>query len=228
MKLRAFAAAWTAFTMLAAPALLLAQDEVPPEQPAAGRARGGRAPARPETPPAPEEAVPPRPAEPALEPPAAEQPAGRRVGARARRRGPEPERRRRRRRSPRTKRRPVARAAASATVNISDFDFAPTSVTVNVGDTVTWVNAGPTVHTATGSGFDTGNLEQGRERLAHLRLRRHVRLHLHAAPVHEGQRDAWWPRAPAARARRGRTRPRPTATTARRWPTPGPTPGCWP
>ena len=46
-------------------------------------------------------------------------------------------------------------------MNIKDFDFAPTSVTVNVGDTVTWINAGPTVHTATGSGFDTGNLDKG-------------------------------------------------------------------
>ena len=34
MKLRAFAAAWTAFTMLAAPALLLADEVPPPEQPA--------------------------------------------------------------------------------------------------------------------------------------------------------------------------------------------------
>ena len=46
-------------------------------------------------------------------------------------------------------------------MNITDFEFSPTSVTVNVGDTVTWVNAGPTVHTATGSGFDTGNLSKG-------------------------------------------------------------------
>jgi LPXTG-motif cell wall-anchored protein len=56
---------------------------------------------------------------------------------------------------------PKARAAASASVTIRDFDFAPASVTVNVGDTVTWTNQGPTGHTATGDGFDTGILNAG-------------------------------------------------------------------
>ena len=57
----------------------------------------------------------------------------------------------------------TARAAASASVTISDFKFTPDTVTVNEGDTVTWTNDGPTVHTATAEdgSFDTGILEKG-------------------------------------------------------------------
>ena len=44
---------------------------------------------------------------------------------------------------------PKAKAAASTGVTIRDFDFGPASVTINVGDTVTWTNQGPTGHTAT-------------------------------------------------------------------------------
>jgi LPXTG-motif cell wall-anchored protein len=58
---------------------------------------------------------------------------------------------------------PTAKAAASASVTISDFKFTPDTVTVNEGDTVTWTNDGPTVHTATAEdgSFDTGILEKG-------------------------------------------------------------------
>jgi plastocyanin len=60
----------------------------------------------------------------------------------------------------------VTAAAASGAVTISDFQFAPASVTVNVGDTVTWSNAGPTAHsaTATGGSFDTGVFPEGESR----------------------------------------------------------------
>jgi plastocyanin len=59
-----------------------------------------------------------------------------------------------------------ATSAASAAVTISDFKFAPASVTVNVGDTVTWSNAGPSSHsaTATGGSFDTGIFPEGESR----------------------------------------------------------------
>jgi plastocyanin len=60
--------------------------------------------------------------------------------------------------------RPVARAAAaSATVAIRDFSFGPSAITVHVGDTITWANAGPTPHTATADdgAFDTGTLSAG-------------------------------------------------------------------
>ena len=58
---------------------------------------------------------------------------------------------------------PVAEAAASASVTIRDFEFDPGTVTVNEGDTVTWTNEGPTVHTATAEdgSFDTGSLRKG-------------------------------------------------------------------
>lgn len=60
----------------------------------------------------------------------------------------------------------LAVAAASGAVAVSDFQFAPASVTVNVGDTVTWSNAGPTSHsaTATGGSFDTGIFPEGESR----------------------------------------------------------------
>jgi plastocyanin len=59
---------------------------------------------------------------------------------------------------------PKATAAASTGVTIKDFDFGPATVTVNVGDTVTWTNQGPTGHSATaGDGaFDTGILDAGK------------------------------------------------------------------
>jgi LPXTG-motif cell wall-anchored protein len=58
---------------------------------------------------------------------------------------------------------PIAIAAAATGVTISDFQFAPASVTVNVGDTVTWTNNGPTPHSATSSSgvFDTGIMDAG-------------------------------------------------------------------
>lgn len=58
---------------------------------------------------------------------------------------------------------PVARATQSGSVTITDFEFTPATITVNVGDTVTWTNEGPTVHTATAEdgSFDTGNLNRG-------------------------------------------------------------------
>jgi LPXTG-motif cell wall-anchored protein len=58
---------------------------------------------------------------------------------------------------------PTADASASASVTISDFKFTPDTVTVNEGDTVTWTNDGPTVHTATAEdgSFDTGTLRKG-------------------------------------------------------------------
>jgi LPXTG-motif cell wall-anchored protein len=58
---------------------------------------------------------------------------------------------------------PVAKAAADGTVTISDFKFFPKTITVNEGDSVTWNNNGPTLHTATAEdgSFDTGNLNKG-------------------------------------------------------------------
>jgi plastocyanin len=66
--------------------------------------------------------------------------------------------------TPRTARRDVvATTAATESVTISDFEFAPATTTVNVGDTVKWTNDGPTGHSATAKddSFDTGILAKG-------------------------------------------------------------------
>jgi LPXTG-motif cell wall-anchored protein len=54
-------------------------------------------------------------------------------------------------------------AAADTGVTIVDFEFAQPNVTVDVGDTVTWTNDGPTPHSATASdgSFDTGIMDAG-------------------------------------------------------------------
>ena len=59
-----------------------------------------------------------------------------------------------------------ANAAASTSVTIKDFEFSPTSVTIDVGDSVTWNNEGPTPHSATADNgsFDTGIFGKGGSR----------------------------------------------------------------
>src|SRR6185503_17789469 len=59
---------------------------------------------------------------------------------------------------------PIVVAAANGAVTIKDFEFVQKSVTVNVGDSVTWLNQGPTTHTATAKdgSFDSGNLAKGK------------------------------------------------------------------
>ena len=57
------------------------------------------------------------------------------------------------------------RAAATKTMTIKDFEFGPKTLTVTVGDTVTWRNEGPSAHTATAlsGAFDSGNLDPGKD-----------------------------------------------------------------
>ena len=56
-----------------------------------------------------------------------------------------------------------AHASASASVNAGDFFFSPASVTIAVGDTVTWHNSGQAPHNATGNNgsFSTGTINPG-------------------------------------------------------------------
>jgi LPXTG-motif cell wall-anchored protein len=125
-----------------------AQEPVTPE-PAAE-------PAAPEEPAEPAPAPAPAPAEPAPAQPAPAEPAPAEPTA------PEPQVVRDKQR----KSKPRAQAAASTTVTISDFQFAPGGITINVGDTVTWSNSGPTPHSATANdgSFDTGIFPEGESR----------------------------------------------------------------
>ena len=68
--------------------------------------------------------------------------------------------------APKPEPKPKAVAAASGSVTVSDFTFAPGTITINQGDTVTWVNNGPTPHSATSSNgaFDTGIFPKGQSR----------------------------------------------------------------
>lgn len=56
-----------------------------------------------------------------------------------------------------------ANSADDPKVTIADFNFTPASITVHVGDTVQWVNNGPSAHTATADNgsFNTGVLQKG-------------------------------------------------------------------
>jgi plastocyanin len=65
---------------------------------------------------------------------------------------------------------PAANSTKAATgtaqpgaVAITDYQFTPPSITVKVGDTVTWTNNGPSKHTATADdgSFDSGSLSAG-------------------------------------------------------------------
>ena len=51
--------------------------------------------------------------------------------------------------------------AADSGVTIAGFAFSPQSITIDVGDTVTWTNNDDVDHTATGSGFDTSTITSG-------------------------------------------------------------------
>lgn len=58
---------------------------------------------------------------------------------------------------------PRAHAANDPSDTISDFEFTPSSLTIHVGDTVTWTNDDPVSHTATAydGAFNTGTLQKG-------------------------------------------------------------------
>ena len=56
--------------------------------------------------------------------------------------------------------RPIARIAATS-VGIENFAFSPSTINVEVGETVTWTNRDGVSHSAEGKGFDTGLLRTG-------------------------------------------------------------------
>lgn len=58
---------------------------------------------------------------------------------------------------------PAPARAAEHAVQIADSAFSPTTLTIAVGDTVTWTNADDRPHTVTSNdgAFDSGNLDEG-------------------------------------------------------------------
>jgi plastocyanin len=60
----------------------------------------------------------------------------------------------------------IARAAGSVTVSMGDNFYSPASVSIDIGDTVTWTNGGQAQHsaTATDGSFDTGVFGPGGSR----------------------------------------------------------------
>jgi len=162
---RFLALAYALSVFLIAPAWLSAVEEPPAPPPSAEEPAAGDEPVAtvpevpapaPETDPAPQDPVSTTPEpraepEPATEPELTAEPAKKEKAE-----------------QPEKAEEPNAKAAASASVTVSDFKFAPATVTVNEGDTVTFTNQGPTVHTATADdgSFDTGIIDKGASKSA--------------------------------------------------------------
>lgn len=55
------------------------------------------------------------------------------------------------------------RGGAAHQVSIVDFAFSPATITISIGDSVTWTNEDPVIHdaTSTSGAFDSGDLDQG-------------------------------------------------------------------
>jgi plastocyanin len=154
------AAVYALIAALVVPSSLLASEE---PDPAAVETPTGEAETTGETPAAPPEPAPPpeQPAaapEPAAPAPSPEPPTAAPEPAAA----PAPAEKPARKRTKRT----LATAAASGAVTIADFQFTPTQITINEGDTVTWTNSGPSAHSATApdGSFDTGIFPAGQSR----------------------------------------------------------------
>lgn len=155
---RVLALAYALCALLIAPSWLAARDAPPPQAPESGEG-------------VPLESLiePPPAAQPQPAPGAAEEPPVAAAQEGEEQEEPQPAEAKRSQKAPAKEKRPpkegqpVAKASASASVTIVDFDYIPKTVTVNVGDTVTWTNDGPTPHTATANdgSFDTGLMDEG-------------------------------------------------------------------
>ena len=66
--------------------------------------------------------------------------------------------------TPSNTRAPSGEPVRSAKVEISDFKFTPAKVTIQAGGKITWLNDGPSAHTATldDGSFDSGTLQEGK------------------------------------------------------------------
>ena len=149
MRPLALLALYALIAALVLPSSIFAQDEAPPgtaTAPAEPQAQA-EPPAEP-APPEPQAPAEPAPAEPAPAQAAPAPPEAQPLAEEA---------------AGRKRDKPKAIGAASGSVTIADFTFSPASITIDVGDTVTWNNNGPTPHSATANdgSFDTGILRKG-------------------------------------------------------------------
>jgi LPXTG-motif cell wall-anchored protein len=56
------------------------------------------------------------------------------------------------------------RAAETKNVTVKDFAFDPKTISINIGDTITWTNEGPAPHTVSADeadSFESGNMDKG-------------------------------------------------------------------
>ena len=143
MRLRGLALLYACGVVLAAPVSLQADDAQPATEPTE-TTEATETTQTTETAPAPQPAPPPAPSPPPAPPPPAPAPPPAPKPAPA---------------EPTAK--PRAVAAASGSVQMRDFSFSPATITVDVGDSVTWVNAGEEPHNAVGDGFSTSLLDAG-------------------------------------------------------------------
>lgn len=141
--LRGLAVLYACGVVLAAPVTLHAEDAQDAAE-AAETTEATETTETTETAPAPQPAPPVRPPAPAPPPPTPESPPAP---------APAPAK-------PAAK--PRVTAAASGSVRMLDFRFSPATITVDVGDSVTWVNAGEgEPHNAVGDAFSTSLLDPG-------------------------------------------------------------------
>ena len=82
--------------------------------------------------------------------------------------------------------------AAGKSVAVTYDLFSPTTITIHVGDTVTWTNVDPVKadHNVTSNSFKSGTLSPGESYKPHVQDRRHIRLSVHDPRQHgQGRGD---------------------------------------
>ncbi len=55
----------------------------------------------------------------------------------------------------------ATQVAEKNVVTIQDFKFKPAEITIQKGETITWINEDSTPHTVTGTGINSGSLNKG-------------------------------------------------------------------
>jgi plastocyanin len=82
---------------------------------------------------------------------------------------------------------PSATASKSATVTIRNFKYKPSTIDISAGDRVVWVNLDHPTHTATGAGFTTGRIKEGKAVAVKFNSRGTYRYHCTIHPEMHGK-----------------------------------------